>query len=74
MITEREDGRIESISLPWNREDVKYIAESWFDEPIKLTEDDIDYVLTQIEANFDASLGISWETIAFYVYEFKEDK
>ena len=41
MITEREDGRIESISLPWNREDVKYIAESWFDEPIKLTEDDM---------------------------------
>ncbi len=74
MIKYREDGRIEEVSLPWSRKDVEYIAKDWFDEPIKLTEDDIDYILTQVELNFDASLGINWETIACYVHEFKEKK
>ena len=66
MITKREDGRIESICCPWNREDVKFSA-SDMNPPRKLSEDDIDDVLSYIEAKFDASLGISWDTIYYAI-------
>ena len=67
MVKYRKGGRIEEICCPWNREDVEIAAENYLNPPRKLSEDDIDYVLEDIEANFDANLGINWNTIVWAI-------
>ena len=61
----------------------KYITIQWFDEDVicqaddigeKLTDDEVEEVLYLLENKHDATLGISWETISFWIQEIVKDR
>lgn len=52
----------------WLPSDVKSRAE---ERRIKLTEKQIDYVLYYIEQKQDASIGINWDVLDFWIDEMK---
>ena len=62
---------ITSISIVWTDEDVIAQAE---DMKITLTEYEIEDVLTQMEKNHDASLGINWDVIAYHINEVVKER
>jgi len=48
------------VMVFWNEDDVRKSAE---DLEIELTDDQITNILYNLEAKFDASIGINWDTI-----------
>ena len=47
----------------WMENDIKHIAENNFENPIHLTDDQLNDVVTFIENKWDANIGVSWDTI-----------
>ncbi len=64
---------ITKISISWCDEDVKHQANEIGE---KLTDKEISEVLYQVEKRHDASMGITWDTISYWVQEivFKREK
>jgi len=51
----------------WMKDDIKHVAENNFENPIHLTDDQLNDVVTFIENNWDANIGLSWDTIEFSI-------
>lgn len=59
------------IAILWDIEDVKsHGAEHGFPD---ITDKQAMEILERVEHGHDASMGISWETIEFYIYEHMEE-
>jgi hypothetical protein len=56
---------------PLTRDDVKHQAEGWL---INLTDNEVDDVLYNIKNNHDASIGVNWDNIDFYIYEVVKER
>ena len=52
------------ISIIWSTEDVLHQAK---EKGVKLTEDEANQILLQMERKHDADIGISWTTIDVYI-------
>ena len=52
------------ISIIWSTEDVLHQAK---EKGVKLTEDEANEILLQMERKHDADIGISWTTIDVYI-------
>jgi len=52
------------ISIGWSTEDVLQRAK---DNDVKLTEDEANSILLEIQRDYDAEVGINWETIDDYI-------
>ena len=52
------------ISIIWSTEDVLHQAKQ---KDVKLTEDEANQILLQMERKHDADIGISWTTIDVYI-------
>ena len=52
------------ISIIWSTEDVLHQAK---EKGVKLTEDEANQILLQMERKHDADIGINWETIDVYI-------
>ena len=52
------------ISITWSTEDVLHQAK---EKGVKLTEDEANEILLQMERKHDADIGISWTTIDVYI-------
>ncbi len=52
------------ISIIWSTEDVLHQAK---EKGVKLTEDEANQILLQMERKHDADIGISWATIDVYI-------
>ena len=52
------------INITWSTEDVLHQAKQ---KGVKLTEDEANEILLEIERKHDADIGISWETIDVYI-------
>ena len=52
------------ISIIWSTEDVLHQAK---EKGVKLTEDEANQILLQMERKHDADIGISWGTIDDYI-------
>ena len=52
------------ISIIWSTEDVLQRAK---DSDVKLTEDEANSILLEMQRDYDADIGISWETIDVYI-------
>jgi hypothetical protein len=52
------------ISIGWSTEDVLQRAK---DNDVKLTEDEANSILLEIQRDYDADVGINWETIDDYI-------
>ena len=52
------------ISIIWSTEDVLQRAK---DSDVKLTEDEANSILLEIQRDYDADVGINWETIDDYI-------
>ena len=51
----------------WMKDDIKHVAENNFENPIHLTDDQLNDVVTFIENQWDANLGVSWDTIEYSI-------
>jgi len=51
----------------WMEDDIKHVAENNFENPIYLTDDQLNDVVTFIENQWDANLGVSWDTIEYSI-------
>ena len=52
------------IHIGWSTEDVLQRAK---DNDVKLTEDEANSILLEMQRDYDADVGISWETIDDYI-------
>jgi hypothetical protein len=52
------------ISIGWSTEDVLQRAK---DNDVKVTEDEANSILLEIQRDYDADVGINWETIDDYI-------
>ena len=52
------------INIGWSTEDVLQRAK---DNDVKLTEDEANSILLEIQRDYDAEVGINWETIDDYI-------
>ena len=52
------------IHIGWSTEDVLQRAK---DNDVKLTEDEANSILLEIQRDYDADIGISWTTIDVYI-------
>jgi hypothetical protein len=57
-----------SIVIIWNIDDVKQTIDD-YDMGIELTDDECMEVLSYVEGEHDATLGVSWTTIQFAIEE-----
>ena len=62
------------INILWTNEDVQGCAKDWDDEkPDILTDEQCGRVLDSLDNNHDASIGINWDTIDYYIKEIQEE-
>ena len=52
------------IHIEWSTEDVLQRAK---DNDVKLTEDEANSILLEMQRDYDADVGINWETIDDYI-------
>jgi hypothetical protein len=52
------------IHIGWSTEDVLQRAK---DNDVKLTEDEANSILLEMQRDYDADVGINWETIDVYI-------
>ena len=52
------------IHIEWSTEDVLQRAK---DNDVKLTEDEANSILLEMQREYDADVGINWETIDDYI-------
>ena len=52
------------IHIEWSTEDVLQRAK---DNDVKLTEDEANSILLEMQRDYDADVGINWETIDVYI-------
>ena len=52
------------IHIGWSTEDVLQRAK---DNDVKLTEDEANSILLEIQRDYDSDVGINWETIDDYI-------
>jgi hypothetical protein len=58
---------MKTIEIKWCTEDVLMQAENL---DIKLTEDQADEILESLGDNHDATIGINWDVISFYIEDY----
>ena len=56
------------IAIRWHRDDVRGVADEDFPDD-NLTDDEVDSVLCYLKNKHDASLGVNWDTIDFWIGE-----
>ena len=61
-----KDGHIQEIRILWGRDDV--IGQT-ANNDVNLTDDEIDEVLYCLSIKHDATIGVSWDTIDFWIGE-----
>ena len=59
------------ISIIWSTEDVLHQAK---EKGGKLTEDEANQILLQMERKHDADIGISWSTIDVYIDDLVDER
>tara|TARA_Y100000114_G_scaffold4272_1_gene3580 strand:+ start:182 stop:379 length:198 start_codon:yes stop_codon:yes gene_type:complete len=52
------------INITWSTEDVLHQAKQ---KGVKLTEDEANEILLEMQRDYDADVGINWETIDDYI-------
>ena len=62
-----------SICLIWCIDDIKITMQNR-ENPIGITDKECMGILTAMERNHDASLGVNWDTINYYLDNFIEEK
>ena len=59
------------ISIIWSTEDVLHQAK---EKGVKLTEDEANQILLQMERKHDADIGISWSTIDVHIDDLVDER
>lgn len=52
---------------------ITYAEENLFNSPIEITKEEAIVILERMERKADLSIGISWDTLAYYINEFLEN-
>ena len=59
------------ISIIWSTEDVLHQAKQ---RDVKLTEDEANSILLEMQRDYDADVGINWETIDVYIDDLVDER
>ena len=62
---------MKTIAIKWCTEDVLYQADNL---GIELTEDQADDILESLEHKHDATIGINWDVISFYIENYSHNQ
>jgi hypothetical protein len=62
---------MKEIKITWSTEDVLMRADEL---SIELTEHEADNILDELYENHDASIGICWDVIASYIYQYDSER
>lgn len=57
----------DSISLVWHIDDILSLDDS-------LTDDEAREILQAVEHGHDASIGVNWDTLEYYIDDFKRER
>ena len=57
----------DTIAIIWSAEDVIYQAANMREDPIILTEEEIQSVLESLTNKHDATIGVNWDTIEYNI-------
>lgn len=63
----RLKNKMKTISIKWGTEDVLWQADNL---DIELTEEQADDILESLENKHDASIGINWDVISYYIEDY----
>jgi hypothetical protein len=55
---------MKTIAIKWCTQDILWQADNL---DVELTEDQADDILESLEHNHDATIGINWDVISFYI-------
>ena len=55
---------MKTIAIKWCTQDILWQADNL---DVELTEDQADDILESLENNHDATIGINWDVISFYI-------
>lgn len=58
---------MKTIAIKWGTEDVLWQAEQL---DLELTEEQADDILESLENKHDASVGINWDVISYYIEDY----
>ena len=58
---------MKTISIKWSTEDVLAQADNL---DLELTEEQADEILESLEDNHDATIGINWDVISYYIEDY----
>jgi len=64
---ESQNKGSKTIAIKWSTEDVLWQAEQL---DLELTEDQADDILESLENKHDASVGINWDVISYYIEDY----
>jgi hypothetical protein len=62
---------MKEIKITWSTEDVLMRAEEL---NVELTEHEADNILDELYENHDASIGICWDVIGSYIYQYETER
>jgi hypothetical protein len=62
---------MKTITLNWNTEDILELSKTI---DIRLNELEADEILERLDRQHDASIGINWEVIRSYIYQFEDER
>jgi hypothetical protein len=62
---------MKEIKIIWNTEDILIRAEEL---NVELTEHEADNILDELYENHDASIGICWDVIGSYIYQYESER
>jgi hypothetical protein len=62
---------MKEIKITWSTEDVLMRAEEL---NVELTEHEADNILDELYENHDASIGICWDIIGSYIYQYESER
>ena len=68
---ERMTEQTMEIQIEWSTEDVLQRAK---DNDVKLTEDEANSILLEMQRDYDADVGINWETIDDYIDDLVDER
>jgi hypothetical protein len=62
---------MKEIKITWSTDDVLMRSD---EIEVELTEDEADIVLDQLYEHHDASIGICWDVIDSYIYQYETER
>jgi hypothetical protein len=70
----KKEEPIDTIELSWHIKDIQWLYESYDEYNFQMTDEEARDILSIILSNHDASIGVNWDVIGYYIDEWISEK